>query len=87
MKKPHKNILDSLIQSLENDSTITDATKKTYWTDLAVILRAVLANNDNETLLQWVYSQGYHGNSYLSVLNRLRKITEQEKSGKNAPET
>lgn len=87
MKKPHKNILDTLIQSLENDSTLSDATKKTYWTDLAVILRAVLANNDNETLLQWVHSQGYHGNSYVSVLNRLRKITEQEKSVKNAPET
>jgi len=78
MKKPTKNILDTLIQALESDRSITDSTRKTYWSDLAVIVRAILANNDNETLIKWVHSQGYSGNSYSSVINRLRKIMEKE---------
>lgn len=78
MKKPTKNILDTILDSLENDITLSENTKNTYWNDLAVIFRAVLANNDNKTLLKWVQSQGYSGSSYLSVLNRLRKIIEQE---------
>lgn len=78
MKKPIKNILDALTQSLEEDLTITESTRRTYKSDLAVIIRAILANNDNETLIKWVHSQGYSGNSYSSVLNRLRKIMEEE---------
>jgi hypothetical protein len=78
MKKPTKNILDTVLQSLEDDLTITDSTRKTYWNDLAVIMRSILANNDNETLIKWVHSQGYSGNSYLSVLNRLRAIIQEE---------
>jgi len=71
MRKQNKNILETLNQSLESDLTITDSTRKTYWNDLAVIVRAILANNDNDTLIKWVHSQGYSGNSYSSVLNRL----------------
>lgn len=78
MRKPNKNILDALEQSLENDRTITESTRKTYKGDLAVIVRAILANNDNDTLIKWVHSQGYSGNSYLSVLNRLRAIIQEE---------
>lgn len=78
MKKPSKNILDTLNQSLKSDQTIVDATRDTYWNDLAVIMRAILVNNDNETLIKWVHSVGYIGNSYSSVLNRLRTIMEEE---------
>jgi hypothetical protein len=49
-RSPQPNLLDKFQEYLANNPDLTENAVKTYWSDLAVVIRAVFEAYDNATL-------------------------------------
>jgi hypothetical protein len=75
-RSPQPNLLDKFQKYLDSNSELTESAAKTYWSDLAVVVRAVFEAYDNATLQPLVEKIGYSGD-YRSAMNHIRKVLEQ----------
>jgi hypothetical protein len=76
MRQHQPNILNELQHHFLNNPDFAESTGKTYWSDLGVVVRAVLESHDNDVLQSLIEKSGYSGD-YRSAINHARKIVQQ----------
>ena len=76
MRPPQPNLLDKFQEYLANNPDLTENAAKTYWSDLAVVVRAVFEACDNATLQALVEKSGYSGD-YRSAMNHIRRVAQE----------
>ncbi|MDJ0572627.1 MAG: hypothetical protein QNJ53_26795 [Pleurocapsa sp. MO_192.B19] len=74
-KQPQPNLIDQFKLYLESSLEFAPSTVETYWDDLAVVLRSVIEQLDDDSLQKVIAQSGYSGN-YKTVINHLRKAAE-----------